>query len=194
VTGVALGVALSALELLWQPRLAGLLDGSKTGGFAFGALSAGAMLAVAVGASLSPRAQRTRGLAAAYPAALVVTALAIVLLGVPDTAVAFAAVYLLAYCALGVSEPLHFQLLNDAVGSEARATLISAESLTSQSGSLVANLAVGAFAAAAGAGAAWAVAGCLLGLTGALIAMPLRRAVRPRRLSARAPARAAPLA
>ncbi|MEA2419705.1 MAG: hypothetical protein QOE60_1911 [Thermoleophilaceae bacterium] len=174
-TGAAAGAALAAVELLWQPRLEELLDSGQSGGFVFGALGAGAMVAVAIGASLSPRAQRGLGLGAAYLATIGASAVAIAVLGLPETAAAFAAVYLLVYFALGVSEPLHYQLLNEAVGSTARATLISAESLAAQSGSLVANLGVGAFAASQGARAAWAVAGGLLALTGALIAMPLRR-------------------
>jgi MFS family permease len=175
VTGAALGVVLSAVELLWQPRLAELLGNETSGGFVFGALTAGSMIAVAIGASLSPRAQRGIGLRTAYPATLVLTALVVVLLGAPETAVAFAIVYLLVYAGLGVCEPLHVQLLNDAVGSSARATLISAEALASQSGSLVTNLAAGALAAAHGAEAVWTITGTLLALTGAAIALPLRR-------------------
>jgi hypothetical protein len=174
-TGAAIGVGLSAAELLWQPRLGELLDTGRSGGLVFGALGAGAMVAVALGASLSPRLQRRLGLPAAYLTTLAGAALALALLGVPDTAVLFFAVYLLLYFVNGAAEPLHFQLLNDAVGSTARATLISAEALAAQSGSLLANIGVGAFAAAQGAAAAWAVAGCLLALTAALVAMPLRR-------------------
>jgi hypothetical protein len=48
----------------------------------------------------------------------------------------------------------------------ARATLISGESLAAQGGALVANLTVGALAAAEGTATAWAMAGALLALTG----------------------------
>jgi sugar phosphate permease len=123
----------------------------------------------------SAHAQRGLGLGNAYLAALGGTAVAVALLGVPQSASAFAAVYLLAYFALGACEPMHFQLLNDAVGSTARATLISAEGLATQSGALLANVGVGALAASQGAGAAWAVAGCLLGVTAVAVAIPLRR-------------------
>jgi hypothetical protein len=175
LTGAAIGASLTAAELLWQPRLGELLDSGESGGFVFGALAAASMAVVALGASLSPRAQRGLGLGNAYLGALAATAVAIALLGVPQSAWAFAAVYLLAYFGLGACEPMHFQLLNDAVGSTARATLISAEGLATQSGALLANVGVGALAASQGAGAAWAVAGCLLGLTAAAVAIPLRR-------------------
>ena len=70
---------------------------------------------------------------------------------------------------------MHAELLNDAVGSDARATLISGGSLAAQGGALVANLTVGALAAAEGTATAWAVAGALLALTGVLVGAPLRR-------------------
>jgi MFS family permease len=127
VTGAAIGAALTAAELLWQPRLGELLDSGESGGFVFGALGAASMAVVALGASLSPRLQGGLGLRNAYLAALAGTAVAVALMGVPRSALAFAAVYLLAYFGLGACEPMHFQLLNDAVGSTARATLISAE-------------------------------------------------------------------
>ena len=41
VTAVALGMSFTAVELLWQPRLADLLNNSKAHGVAFGALAAG---------------------------------------------------------------------------------------------------------------------------------------------------------
>lgn len=58
VTGAAIGAALTAAELLWQPRLGELLDSGESGGFVFGALGAASMAVVALGASLSPRAAR----------------------------------------------------------------------------------------------------------------------------------------
>ena len=41
VTGVAIGMSFTAVELLWQPRLADLLSDPDTHGVAFGALAAG---------------------------------------------------------------------------------------------------------------------------------------------------------
>ena len=174
-TGIALGVSLTAVELLWQPRLADLLGNSGTEGFVFGALAAASMLAVAAGAGLSPVVARRLGLQPAYVTILGVGAVCVAVLGAPASPLAFAAVYLLAYALLGVAEPMHYELLNDAVGSKARATLMSAESFATQSGSLVANLGLGAFAAAQGVGATWVLAGVVLGATCAAIARPLLR-------------------
>ena len=97
------------------------------------------------------------------------------LLGEPDAPLLFVALYLATYLSYGLVEPMHVELLNEAVGSDARATLISAESLAAQGGALVANLTVGALAAAEGTATAWAAAGVLLAVTGLAVAGPLRR-------------------
>jgi MFS family permease len=178
VTGVALGMSFTAVELLWQPRLADLLSESGSQGVVFGALAASSMLAVALGAALSERVNRRLGLRLGYLVALGFGALCVTLLGAPVTPVAFALVYLLAYFGMGVADPMHFELLNDAVGSTARATLISAEALAAQGGALVANLGVGALAASHGPGLAWALAGSLLALTTLAVAVPLYRTAR----------------
>ena len=174
-TAVALGFAMSAVELLWQPHLAEELGGDTRHGFEFGAVAAGSMLAVAIGAALSPRLRGSLGLRLGYLASLGLVGVAIALLGEPDAPLAFVALYLATYLIFGFAEPMHAELLNEAVGSEARATLISGESLATQGGALVANLTVGALAASEGTATAWAVAGVLLAVTGLLVAAPLRR-------------------
>ena len=119
---------------------------------AFGALAAGSMFAAAAGSALSPRIEERRaGLRPGYLLALGVAALSVTVLGAPGTVALFVFVYLLAYLSLGLIDPMHMELLNDAVGPTARATLISAESLATQGGALVANLAVGALASTHGA-------------------------------------------
>jgi MFS family permease len=175
VTAIACGFAMSAVELLWQPHLAELLGSGRGHGFAFGALAAASMVAVALGAALSPRLRQSLGLRVAYLAALGLVAVFTAALGGVDVSVVFVLLYLLTYLNYGFLDPLHAELLNDAVGSQARATLISADSLAAQGGALVANLTVGVLAAAEGTATAWAVAGALLALTGALVAAPLRR-------------------
>ncbi len=178
VTAVAFGISITAVELLWQPRLVELIGAGDEQGLALGALSAGSMLAVAIGAAASPTVNRRLGVRTGYLVTLAFGGACLALLGVPGSALAFAAVFLLTYLGFGLTEPMHVELLNDAVGSRARATLISAESLATQSGALVSNLGVGAFAAAQGAGATWAIAGTLTVITGALVARPLLRARR----------------
>jgi hypothetical protein len=88
-------------------------------------------------------------------------------------------VYLLVYLGAGAAEPLHSELLNEAVGSEARATMISADALAVQCGALTANLGGGLLASATGPGTAWAVTGGVLAVTVAAVAPKLRGAWRP---------------
>jgi sugar phosphate permease len=168
---------MTAVELLWQPHLVDLIGSGRRHGFAFGTLAAASMLAVAVGAAASPRLRRGLGLRSGYLAVLGLVALCTALLGQPDVAPAFIALYLMTYLSHGLVDPMHAELLNEEVGSDARATLISGESLAAQGGALGANLTVGALAAAQGTATAWLVAGVLLGVVGVLVAAPLRRAL-----------------
>ncbi len=181
VTGIALGMSFTAVELLWQPRLADLLRDDDSQGVVFGALAAASMLAVALGAGMSERLNRRIGLRPAYLLGLGAGAIAIALLGAPGSPATFALVYLLAYFGMGLSDPLHFELLNEEVGPTARATLISAEALAAQGGALVANLGVGVLAASHGPGLAWAIAGSLLTITTVAVALPLYRTARTAR-------------
>jgi MFS family permease len=174
-TAAAFGFAMTAVELLWQPHLADLAGSHH--GFEFGALAAGSMFAVALGAWVSPRLRRRLGVRVGYLTALGLVAVCTALLGEPGAVALFVALYLLTYLSYGLVDPLHLELLNDAVGSDARATLISGESLAAQGGALVANLSVGALAAAEGTATAWVLAGAVLALTGVLVAAPLRRSL-----------------
>jgi MFS family permease len=181
VTGIALGMSFTAVELLWQPRLAELLNDPHAHGVAFGALAAGSMLAVALGAALSPRLKRRAGLRWAYLLALAAGAVCVTVLGAPGSVAGFALLYLLAYLSMGLADPLHFELLNDAVGARARATMISGEALATQAGALVANLGVGALASSQGAPFVWAIGGSLLTVTTLAVALPLYRTARTAR-------------
>jgi MFS family permease len=176
VSGTALGMCFTSVELLWQPRLADILSGTYAQGVAFGAIAAGSMLAAAVGAALGPRVKRGLGIRSGYLLALAGGAVSVALLGAPEIVAPFVVLYLFAYLSMGLSDPLHFELLNDAVGPDARATLISADALATQGGALVANLAVGALAASHGAALVWALAGTLLTVTTIAVARPLYRA------------------
>jgi MFS family permease len=175
LTGVAFGVSYTIVELLWQPHLADLLGEDDANGIVFGGLAAASMLAVSLGAGLSQRANRSVGLRGGYLLALALGALCILLMGAPRSAAGFALVYLVAYLALGLAEPMHYELLNDAVGPTARATLISAEALATQGGALMANLIVGVLASRHGPGLTWVLAGALLTLTTLAVARPLLR-------------------
>jgi hypothetical protein len=177
VTGVALGMSFTAVELLWQPRLTDLLADNGSHGVVFGALAAASMLAVALGACASERLNRRLPAARLSARPWIRRRLDRCARSRPLPA-SFALFYLLAYLGMGLSGPMHYELLNDAVGSTARATLISGEALASQGGALVANLGVGALAAVHGAGTAWALAGALPAACTLAVALPLLSSVR----------------
>ena len=180
VAAVGFGMSLASVELLWQPRLGELLASDGSHGVTFGALAAGSMLVVAIGAAaVGPRMRRRASLSTVYLGSLLLIAAGIAALGAPDGAALFAVVYLLVYLGAGAAEPLHSELLNEAVGSEARATMISADALAAQAGALVANLGSGLLASAASPTTAWAVAAGVLALTVAYVAPKLRGAWRP---------------
>lgn len=178
LTALAFGISITAIELLWQPRLGEMLADPGSNGFGFGALAAGSMAAVALGAGLSPLIGRKLGIGRGYVIAMLAGGVFTMALALPDSPLAFAPVFLLTYFAFGLTEPIHFELLNEAVGSKARATLLSGEALAAQVGALGANLGVGALAGAQGAGFTWACAGALVVLTALAIAVPLGREVR----------------
>ena len=180
VAAVAFGMSLTSVELLWQPRLGELLATDGSHGLTFGALAAGSMLFVAVGAAaIGPRMRRRVSVRTVYLGSLLLTAAGVVALGLPDGAALFGVVYLVVYLGAGAAEPLHSELLNEAVGSEARATLISADALATQAGALVANLGSGLLASAYSPATAWTVAAGVLALTVAYVAPRLRGARRP---------------
>ena len=172
VTASAMGVTLSAVEILWQPRLSDLLGTADGHSLLFGAFVAGSMVVTAGGAALSPRLAVAIGVRRAYPAGLALGAVGLVALAAAGGPVALAAAFGLFYLALGAIDPLHIELLNEATGPTARATVLSAESLAGQGGAVVGNAAIAAMAATAGIPAAWLLAGSVLGAA-ALVALRL---------------------
>jgi hypothetical protein len=173
ITAVAFGVSITAVELLWQPRLSSMLANPDASGFGFGALAAGSMAAVAAGAALSPLLGRRFGIGRGYVLAMLAGGAFTIALGAPDSPLAFAPVFLFSYFAFGMTEPIHFELLNEAVGSTARATLLSGEALATQLGALGANLCVGALAGSQGSAFTWLCAGVLVMAVAGAIAAPL---------------------
>jgi MFS family permease len=177
VMAIAFGLCTGTVELLWQPRVTALFGGKQVEGLALGAMAAASMATIAAGARLSPTASARLGASRAYIAAISFTAVGIALAGLAAGAVDFAIAYLLLYGALGVVEPVHYQLLNDAVGPTARATILSAESVAMQSGALFASIGAGALATSHGTRTAWLVAAGVLAVAAAAVAGPLRKDV-----------------
>jgi MFS family permease len=172
LTTVVWGIALSGIEILWQPRFVTLLGGDPeevaVDGNAqtvlLGALIAGAFLLAAVGSFLTPTFTRLLG-GSASRGALVTTLLhgtAYAVLAASYAVVPAAMAFLAFYLVNGLRGPLHNELLHEHVGAERRSTMLSAESLTLQAGGFTCTLALPAVAAAVGIPWAWAGVAALL--------------------------------
>jgi hypothetical protein len=171
---VGLGVAVATVETLWQPRLSDLLGGAAGSTALFGALVAVSMLAVAAGAALAPALSARVGGEARPLYALAAIAGAAAASGRARAGVPwlFAVAFVAFYASLGVIEPLHQELLHDAVPSDARATMLSASSLSEQLGGVASSLTLPRLAAGSGIGVAfWITAGVLAAV--ALVARAL---------------------
>lgn len=168
------GVALVGVELLWQPRFTDLL-GARSDTGPLGLLIAAAFLTAAAGAALAPRLARLVGGGASRSAlaATVVQAAAYLTLAaagsVAVAAPAFTAVYLLN----GTRGPFHHELLHEHVAAGQRSTMLSAVSLSTVAGGLVASLALPALAGRAGIPWTWAAVAALLAASAPLyLAVP----------------------
>jgi hypothetical protein len=95
----------------------------------------------------------------------------------------FALAFVAFYGAMGVVEPLHLELVNENVPSEARATMLSVSALSEQVGGVTSSLTLPRLAAGAGVPAAWWV------LTGVLTAVALVARALPARGGSGGPGR-----
>lgn len=163
-TEIAWGIAISAVELLWQPRVQQLVGDVSERTVLLGVFGAGAFLTGAAGASLLPALRRAvggrTGLAATVATVLQAAAIAGMALagGVP----LLLGVYLVAYVGNGASAPAHMSLLHRRVGSAQRATIVSVNSLGGQAGGVVGHLTLLPLADVLGIPAVWAVAAVVM--------------------------------
>jgi Major Facilitator Superfamily len=162
VAFVATAVAQLSVEVLWQPRFSALLGDTSRATQTFGCVVVAMSLAAALGAWLTNRLPGARhanliaGGAAALSAA-VMGGLAVA--GTFAAAViAFAAFYMV--CATRIVA--ENELLHEHVPARSRATIVSAQSLSQQTGGVVASLGLTRVAATAGIPVAWAIGAALL--------------------------------
>ena len=169
VTSASFGIALTAIELLWQPRLAGLLGDAHEHTVLFGVLVAGSMSLMAVGATMSPRLSGPLGARRGYLVAVVGSALSILVMAAASGPSALVVGFLLFYLLMGVGDPVHFELLHEATADGVRATVLSTESLAAQLGGGAGNLLLGALAGATSIALAWYLVASLLALSGLVV-------------------------
>jgi MFS family permease len=179
--GVAavLGLVMSMTEVLWPTRLEELVHvDTADAAPLFGLLAAASLAAFSVGSALSPRLARRTGKRRAYAGAYVVLGATLALLGIAPVAALFCAVFLAYFAAIGVAEPLHYEILHDATGASTRATVMSVDGLVSQAGGLGGNLLLVPLAAATSFGVAWGLAAAIT-IVAAACAAATRTAAEP---------------
>jgi hypothetical protein len=170
LAAAASGLAIGAIELLWQPRFAELLRAPGTTTEAFGVLATAAFLAAAAGSALAPRLVRAcRGrLGVCAAGTTAARGFAMLALAVATPAAPAALAFTFTYLVAGATGPLHRELLHDRVAARERATMVSADSLALMLGGGVASGLLGWAAASAGVGGAWTLAGAVVVLSGLL--------------------------
>lgn len=170
------GVAITSVEILWQPRLVALREGAAAPTLVLGFVAAGGFLANAAGSAVMPHLRRALGgdtartaMVATLFEALALGAAALVG-GVPLLVVA----YLLVYVGNGGSSPAHLALLHRTVVGNRRATVVSLNSLVAHVGGLVGSLTLPALAEVAGIPAAWGVAAAVFAVSAPLYLLTRR--------------------
>jgi hypothetical protein len=159
-----IGVALVAVESLWQPRFVALLDAPDTATAFLGVLLAVAFAGSAIGAAVAPRLARLveRFTPAVAMVGQMVSGAVLVGLGLVTWVPAAALLFVGFYLTLGATAPVRDELMHQRVPPERRTTLLSAESLVFQAGGFAAALTLPALADAQGTPLAWVIAGTLL--------------------------------
>jgi MFS family permease len=168
-----MGLAISSLETLWQPRFNQLLGGYEGNTFWFGALGAAAFFGAALGALAAPRAAKIFGGSGARTAlaAHAAVGVMIVILGAAGTVPLAAVLFTLAYVFVGVRGPLHEEMLHRQVSAEGRSTMLSLDSLALQAGGIAGSMFSGLLAGVLGIPLTWIIVGAMAAVS-ALLYLP----------------------
>jgi MFS family permease len=167
---VAIGIGISAIEVLWQPRFATLLGNAASETGFFGILLAVAFGASALGALGAPWLRRRfRGrIAQALTVAQGLMGVAVLALAASGALIAAAVGFVAVYLFNGLMTPYLRELLHEHVPADCRTTMVSVTSLSLQSGGFASALTLPAMAAVYGIPVAWAVGGSILALAALL--------------------------
>jgi MFS family permease len=180
VRGSTVLVALVAVEFLWgfgmvafetftPARLSGVLADADRAAALLGPATAAAWLLSAAGAFIAPSLAAGLGAARAGAVLRVVQGLTVVGIGLAAGPIGLLAAYLATMAVHGAANPVHQGMLHRAVlGPSIRATVVSANSLTAQTGGALGGIALGALADAAGLATATLVGAGVLAIAAPL--------------------------
>jgi MFS family permease len=190
VRGSTVLVALVAVEFLWgfgmvafetftPARLSEVLGDADRAAALLGPASAAAWLLAAAGAFMAPSLVTRLGAARAGAVLRVVQGLTVVGIGLAAGPIGLLAAYLATMAVHGAANPVHQGMLHRAViGPSTRATVVSANSLTAQTGGALGGIALGALADAASLTTATLVGAVILAIAAPLYLIA-GRAIRP---------------
>jgi MFS family permease len=160
---LAFGFALFSLELLWQPRLKGII-GSDSQSWIFGVVAAGYFAMASVGSALSGKlADLFKGnLYLTLVVVAVGISASITILALQESVIGFVALYFIVYMLIGLMGSPHAAAFNAGIPSEKRSTLMSFDSLVSQLGGVVASVTLGVVSGLFSIEVAWFISSIVL--------------------------------
>jgi MFS family permease len=161
---VSAGLALAAIESLWQPHFAGLLGGAEGRTLFFGAVMAGTFLIGAGGNVASIPLGRLFKQRYARMAAVTVglQGIALMLLAIQPLLVPAVGLFWVVYLMMGLIDSPRGTLINNQIPAERRSSMLSVFSLAVYAGAFVGNVGLGFVAEQASIGLAWFLAGSVL--------------------------------
>ena len=162
------GFGMIAFETFFPPRLAELSGGVEDAARLLGPAITVAWILSGVGAACAPWLVRRFGSGVAGCTLRVVQGATVVGMGLAAGPAGLVVAYLATYWAHGATAPVHYGMVHRAVESSHRATVVSANSLTSQVGGAVSGILLGALADATSISTAMYVAGVVLAAAGPL--------------------------
>jgi MFS family permease len=140
------GMGMVGFETFLPPRMAELRHGADDAVTILGPVITAAWLLSALGSALAPRLARRFGSARTGCALRVAHGVTVVAMGLAAGPTGLVVAYLATYWVHGATSTVHYSLVHRAVDGAHRATVISANSLTSQVGGAVGGIAIGALA------------------------------------------------
>ncbi len=140
------GFGMLAFEMLLPPRLAEVSGGVDEAASLLGPAITAAWVLSAVGAAVAPMLVRRLGSGWAGFSLRLAHGATVVAMGLAAGPTGLIVAYLATYWVHGATAPIHYGMVHRAVESSHRATVVSANSLTSQVGAAMSGIALGALA------------------------------------------------